>query len=143
MTDVLPRPVPAVHFLRFDERGEPFLVGSRCQDCGAVTAGERIACPCCTARDRMESIRLGERGTVYTYTIVHRSFPGVKTPFVAVVVDLHGGGSIKGTLLDVAPDPAAVAYDMPVDVVFRDSGQRNADGQPFIAYYFVRSKGAA
>ncbi len=134
-------PLPAVPYLQFRENGEGSLVGSRCRQCGSITPGTRSVCACCGARDRMESIYLGECGKVYTYTIVHRSFPGVATPFVAVIVDLEGGGSLKGTLLDVAPDPVAIAYDMPVDVVYRDTGQRGTDGRTFVSYYFVPSKG--
>ncbi len=89
----------------------------------------------------METIQLAERGKLYTYTIVHRSFPGVKTPFVAVVVDLDGGGTLPGTLVDVTADISAISYDMPVEVVYRDSGQRDATGRPFISYYFIPAKG--
>jgi len=86
-------------------------------------------------------MKLAEHGKVYTYTIVSRSFPGVKTPFVSAVVDLDGGGCLPGVLLDVTPAPSAITYDMPVDVVFRDTGQRAADGRPFVSHYFVSAKG--
>lgn len=143
MTDVQVKPLPAVSYLQIDDSGDPSLVGSRCLECGAIIPGKRSVCACCSARDRMQSIRLGEHGKVYSYTIVRRSFPGVKTPFVAVVVDLEGGGSIQGTLLDVNPEPADIPYDMPVDVVYRDTGQRSPEGRPFTSYYFVPSKGEA
>lgn len=143
MPDLQTKPLSAVPYLQLDDSGAASLVGSRCRECGAVIAGKKSVCACCAARNRMDPIRLGERGKVYTYTIVHRSFPWVKTPFVAVVIDLEGGGSLPGTLRDVAPDPAAIAYDMAVDVVFQDSGQRAADGRPFISYHFVPSKGEA
>lgn len=87
----------------------------------------------------MATIRLAQRGRLHSFTIVHRSFPGVPTPFVAAIVALDGGGSLKGTLVDVEPSWDAVTFDMPVDVVFRDTGQRAADGRPFISYYFSPS----
>lgn len=82
-------------------------------------------------------MELSTRGKLYSYTIVHRSFPGVATPFVAAVVDLEGGGTLKGTLQDVAPDPTALPFDMAVEVVFRSSGQRDSTGRPFMTYHFI------
>jgi uncharacterized protein len=130
-------PVPAVGFLHFDEAGGAHLRGARCTDCGAVAPGDRLVCNACGARERMESIRLSESGTVYSYTIVHRSFPGVRTPFIAAIVDLEGGGALQGTLLGVEADPAKVPFGLPVRVVYRDSGQTAPDGRPFHSYYFV------
>jgi uncharacterized OB-fold protein len=141
MNDAKSRPLPAMPFLEIDDDGRASLIGSRCQACGAIVLGKKDVCPCCTMRGQMAPMKLGEHGKVYTYTIVSRSFPGVKTPFVPVVVDLDGGGSLAGVLLDVAPDPSAIAYDMPVDVVFRDTGQRAADGRPFVSHYFVSAAG--
>ena len=92
---------------------------------------------CCGARSNIAAMRLGTRGKLYSYTVVHRSFPGVKTPFIAAIVELEGGGAIKGTLLDVLLEPAAIAFDLPVDVVFRDTGQVAPDGAPFLSYYFT------
>jgi uncharacterized OB-fold protein len=128
-------------FLEINDDGRASLIGSRCEPCGAVVLGKKDVCPRCAMRGQMVPMRLGEHGKVHTYTIVSRSFPGVKTPFIPVVVDLDGGGSLAGVLLDVAPDPSAIAFDMPVDVVFRDTGQRAADGRPFISHYFVSAAG--
>jgi uncharacterized OB-fold protein len=129
--------VPSVPYLKIDESGEPYLTGSRCGACGQIFFGERDICARCAARGKMEKIRLGGEGKLYSYTIIHRSFPGVKTPFVAATVDLDEGGTLKGTLLDVEPDPANLSFDMAVRVVFRDSGQKDKDGRPYLNYYFV------
>jgi uncharacterized protein len=136
-------PLPAVSFLHFDEAGDAYLRGARCRDCGAVAPGDRLVCNACGARERMESIRLSESGTVYSYTIVHRSFPGVITPFIAAVVDLNGGGALQGTLVGVEPDPARIPFGLPVRLVYRDSGQTAADGRPFHSYYFVPAEQGA
>ncbi len=128
---------PAVSYLKIPREGRPYLAGSKCRNCATVYAGERRVCARCLARDQMESIELSERGRLYTYTIVHRSFPGVPTPFVAAVVDLDSGGTLHGTLVDVAPDPAHLPFDLPVRVVFRDTGQRDANGAAFLAPFFV------
>jgi uncharacterized protein len=136
-------PLPAVSFLHFDEVGGTYLRGARCLNCGAVAPGDRRVCNACGARERMESIRLSESGTLYSYTIVHRSFPGVKTPFIAAIVDLDGGGALQGTLLGVEADPARIPFGLPVKVVYRDSGQTTADGRSFHSYYFAPAENPA
>jgi uncharacterized protein len=130
-------PASAVSFLHFDEAGCAYLLGARCTDCGAVAPGDRRVCNACGARELMESIRLSETGTLYSYTIVHRSFPGVQTPFIAAIVDLDGGGALQGTLLGLEADPAKIPFGLPVQVIYRHSGQTSADGRPFHSYYFA------
>jgi uncharacterized OB-fold protein len=132
---------PAVPFLVVANDGQPHLVGSRCTRCGAVMPGSRRACAACGTREGLEAIRLAERGRLYSFTIVYRSFPGVTTPFVAAIVNLDGGGTLRGTLMDVTPDRDALRHDMPLDIVYRASGQKAADGSAFLTYYFVPSHG--
>jgi uncharacterized OB-fold protein len=129
--------LPAIPFLRFDDAGGAYLQGSRCANCGAIAPGDRVVCNACGARGRTESIRLCEQGNLYSYTIVHRSFPGVQTPFIAAVVDLEGGGALKGTLLGMPTDPAKIPFGMAVEIVYRDTGQTSAEGRPFVSYYFA------
>ena len=128
-------PRPAVPYIHVAADGSCALAGSRCEACGAVYAGEREVCAACCARGRMRSIALATQGRVHTFTTVCRSFPGVPVPFVMAVVDLDGGPALRGTLAGVAPE--AVRFGMRVRVEFRDSGQRDADGNPWIAFCFV------
>lgn len=86
----------------------------------------------------MEPMRLSDTGTLYTYAIVRRSFPGVEVPFVSAVVDLDSGGTIKGNLMEVEPHPDHIAFGMPVKVVFRDAlGRKDKDGNSYLSYFFV------
>jgi uncharacterized OB-fold protein len=124
--------------LPFVKRGDgaPYLAGSRCGACGHVFVGARTACARCTARDAMEDVRLAATGRLYDFTIVHRSFPGVATPFVDAIVDLDDGAHLKGTLVGVEPDPAAIAFDMPVRVEFREAVPVGATA-PYLTFVFV------
>jgi len=108
---------PLAPFVKIAADGKPYLEGWKCTACGEVLAvGGRRACPKCTAVGTLIPTRLAERGRLYTYTIVHRSMPGVATPFVAALVDLDGGGAIKGNLIGL--DSAAIRFDMPLQVQF-------------------------
>jgi uncharacterized OB-fold protein len=85
----------------------------------------------------MQAIRLGERGRLYSYTIVYRSYPGIRVPFISAIVDLEGGGTVKGNLLELEPDPARLNFDMPVRMVFRDAQLASPEGAGHTAHFFV------
>ena len=130
--------LPAVPFLRLDADGAPYLEGYRCGECGATYLGERNTCSRCFTRDQMAAVRLSERGHLHTFSIVHRSYPGIAVPYVSAVVDLEGGGTLKGNLMGVEPDPEKIAFDMPVKVVFGDAlGRKDAEGNAYISYFFA------
>jgi uncharacterized protein len=130
-------PLPVVSFLKVPAEGEPYLEGSRCTRCNTVFLGQRSVCAKCGARDQLEKKRLRNQGTLYAYSIVHRSFPGVALPFVSAVVDLEGGGSLKGNLIGVEPHPDKIAFGMPVDVVYENAlGRKDADGNSYLSYFF-------
>ena len=102
----------------------------------AVFLGERDACSKCGAREGVEAAPLSQRGELYVYTIIHRSFPGIEVPFVSCVVDLDGGGTVKGNLINVEPDPAKIEMGMPVELVYEIAPRKDAEGNEYLTYYF-------
>ena len=64
------------------------------------------------------------------------SFPGIPTPYVSAVVDLDGGGTVKGNLTGIDPDPGKIKMGMPVKVVYREAPTKDAQGNTYLAYYF-------
>jgi uncharacterized OB-fold protein len=129
-------PLPVVPFLKIPDGGDPYLEGQRCRECGAIFLGERSACSSCGARDRIEPHRLANTGTLYVYSIVHRSFPGVEVPYVSAVVDLDGGGTVKGNLINIEPSPEKVRMGMPVEVIYRIAPTKDREGNEYLTYYF-------
>ena len=93
MAEQSAKPLPAVDFLKIPENGEPYLEGHKCQ-CGAIFLGARSICSKCGARGKIAATRLSNRGKLYVYSIVFRSFPGIQTPYVSAIVDLDGGGTL-------------------------------------------------
>ncbi|MDR7103698.1 OB-fold domain-containing protein [Croceicoccus sp. BE223] len=143
MTKAATTEQPVAPYTKIDEAGDPYLVGSRCGACAQTHLGEFENCPKCGARGQMTELRLANHGTLYNYTIVHRSLPGVKVPFVSATVDLDGGGTVRGNLLDIEPDPEHVKFGMPVDVVFRSASTAVANGEGYLAHFFVPAQEAA
>ena len=131
------QPLPVVPYLKIPEDGEPYLEGHKCGNCGATFLGERTVCSKCGARDQMSAVTLPNKGELYAYSIVHRSFPGIEVPYVSAVVDLEDGTAIKGNLIDVEPDPEKIPFGMPVEVVFDDAlGRKDKDGNSYLSYFF-------
>ena len=127
----------AANFLKVPKDGsEPYLAGSKCRKCGEVAVGERETCGKCGSRGQMEHIKLGKTGKLYNFTIVHRNFPGVPVPFISAIVDVDGGGTLKGNLVGVEPKPEAIKFDMPVNIVIKPVPQKDRDGNSYLAYFF-------
>ena len=129
--------LPVVDYLKLPENGDPFLEGHKCSKCGAIFLGERKVCSSCFSRDTLEAVKINNTGKLYSYSIVCRSFPGIDVPYISAIVDLDGGGTIKGNLIDVEPDPEKIKFDMPVEIIFDDAlGRKDADGNSYISYFF-------
>ena len=131
------KPLPVAPYLKIPEGADPYLEGHKCEACGAVFLGERMVCAACGARNQIKATKLSNEGKLYNFTVVHRNFPGVPVPFISAIVDLEGGGTLKGNLVDMLPSPEAIKFDMPVKVVYRDAGRKDKDGNSYLSYFFV------
>lgn len=131
---------PATPYLKLSGDGRPYLQGSRCKQCEAIYIGTRVNCANCAARDAIEPITLGTRGRLYNYTVVHRSYPGIKVPFISAIVELDEGGTLKGNLIDLDPASPELAFGLPVEVVFRGAEIANPNAKGFISHFFVPAK---
>ncbi len=136
------KPLPAVDFLKIPETGDPYLEGHEVQEPAAPSTSARAPCARSAARatsSRRRSSRT--KGKLYVYSIVHRSFPGVEVPYVSAIVDLEGGGTLKGNLINVEPDPKKIKFDMPVEVDHQGRGPQGPRRQ-FLPRYFFQPRAA-
>jgi uncharacterized OB-fold protein len=131
-----PGPLPVVPWLKIPEKGDPYLEGQKCGSCAAIFLGERATCSHCGTDGRLQATALSNRGELYVYSIVHRSFPGIEVPYVSAIVDLEGGGTVKGNLIGVEPDPEKIRMGMPVEVTYRIAPTKDQEGNEYLAYYF-------
>jgi uncharacterized OB-fold protein len=128
--------LPIVPFLKIPQSGDPYLEGCKCTKCGAIFLDERDTCASCGTQGQLETQKLSNLGELYVYSITYRSFPGVEVPYVSAVVDLEGGGTVKGNLIDVEPDPEKIRMGMPVEVVYQIAPRKDRDGNEYLTYYF-------
>ena len=113
--------LPAVDYLKIPDEGEPYLEGHKCENCGAVFLGERSVCSKCFARDKMSVVKLQDTGILHSFSVVYRSFPGIDVPYVSAIVDLDGGGTVKGNLINIEPDPKKIDFGMKVKLTYQDA----------------------
>ncbi len=133
--DTGPRPIVSFYKLT----PEPHLVGSRCS-CGAVFLdARRVACSRCGSTGPFGQVRLSNRGKVYVFSVIHQSFPGIKTPYITAIVDLPEGVSVRANVLEV--DPAAAEkeperlFDLPVEMTTYVAA-RDREGHDVVAFAF-------
>jgi uncharacterized OB-fold protein len=139
-TDSMVMPKPGNGAIRLGADGSPRIEAFRCAACGAVFADRTLACRACASRTAPEPFRAAETGRLHTWSVVHRSYPGVAVPFVSAIVDLDGGPALKGTVRQV--DPATVRKGMALRLVFDDAGgARDKDGVPYVGFHFIPAQG--
>ncbi len=139
-TETGPRPILPI----FKLQPTPHLVGSKCS-CGAIFLDtKRIACSKCGATGPFQQVDLSTKGKVWVFSVIHQSFPGIKTPYVTAVVDLPEGVSVKSNLIDVDPEDLQKnpqkAFGMPVELVATQVAT-DRQGNPVMAFQFKPSKG--
>jgi uncharacterized OB-fold protein len=95
------------------------LTVQRCVACRSWIHPPLAACSRCRSFE-LEFEPVSGRGTVYSYTIVHREFtPGILPPYVVALVDLDDA-EVRLVSNIVQVDSADIRIGMPVQVAFHD-----------------------
>ncbi len=125
--------IPIVDYLVLDD-GSPHLAAWESVDSGALYFDRRNA-DAKSGGTEFRRRKLANTGKVRSFTIVHRTVPGVPAPYVSALVDLDGGGCVKGNVVNVPPDPEHVKLGMPVRLTTFVAGTDD-DGTEAIAFAF-------
>jgi uncharacterized protein len=123
--------IPLVDYLELGDN--PHLVANECTSCGARFFDRRNACASCGATD-FKQVDVPTTGEVRAFTIVSFAAPGIPVPFVASVVDCEGT-SVRGNLINVAPDPEHVSLGMTVRLATEVVGTDD-DGTEAVGFGF-------
>jgi hypothetical protein len=85
----------------------------------------------------MEKVPLPQKGTVVSHTVVHAGQKGfeAQVPYVMAVVELEGGVTILGQVVDC--DPEDVDIGMEVKPVFRRVREEGEAGVIHYGYKFA------
>jgi uncharacterized OB-fold protein len=119
--------------------GQGRLIGGRCPACERVHFPRAAICPYCSA-DGCVRQALGERGTLYLYTVVQNRPPGYRgeVPFGFGVVELPEGIRVISRLTEARLE--RLRFGMPVRLVI---GPLHVDdeGRQVVSYAFAPEVG--
>jgi uncharacterized OB-fold protein len=135
-------PRPILPILKLQPK--PHLVAIKCGGCSALFLDlKRLACSKCGTAGNFQQVALSDRGKVWVFSVIHQSFPGIKTPYVTAIIDLPEGISVKSNLIDVDPEDLqknpAQAFGMPVELVVNPVA-KDRQGNEVMAFQFRPSK---
>lgn len=105
---------------------EDRLLLQRCRDCGVLRFFPRYLCTACGS-EHVAWAEASGRGTVHSFTIVHRAaFPEfqARTPYVVALIDLEEGPRMMTNI--VGRDALKVAIGEAVIVTFEARGTEGA-----------------
>lgn len=105
---------------------EGVLLGLRCGECGVTVFGPGTFCQSCTS-DNLEAIEFGQRGTLYSYTVVRvppAGWPG-PVPYILGQVELSDGPQVLAEVVDCKEEDLDIG--MPVLLALRTVGGEGTD----------------
>ena len=114
------------------------LIGTKCGNCGKVDFPPRAVCPVCGRKSvgKMHRLRLGGKGKVVTYTVIHED-PAqfeMQKPYVMAIVEMEEGVRLTSQIIDVKPEDVTIG--MKVQSCFRKLGQEGEAGVIHYGYKF-------
>jgi uncharacterized OB-fold protein len=100
--------IPLVDYLVLGD--DPHLEANECTQCQARYFGRHNACANCFGTE-FKKVRIGNEGTLRTFSIVAYAAPGIEVPFVSGIIDC-GGTSVRANVVNTAPDPDNITLGM-------------------------------
>ena len=135
--EVEKKTLPIVAYLHLPESPDeqPYLWGNKCKSCGAVYVGSRMACSRCSSRE-LEEIRFSNVGEIWTFGVVHQSMPNVPTPFVAAIIDLPEGASVRATVSGLDPSQPGPSWFGTKVEMYVEKAYTDKQGNDIITYKY-------
>jgi len=142
-TTVEKKTLPIVAYLHLPESAdeEPYLWGNKCISCGAVYVGSRMACSRCTSQ-QLDRVRFSNSGEIWTFGVVHQSIPGVPTPYVAAIVDLPEGASVRATVTGLDPNQPGPSWFGRKVQMYIEKAYTDKQGNDIITYKYRPVEGS-
>jgi uncharacterized OB-fold protein len=114
------------------------LIGTKCGNCGKVDFPPRAVCPVCGRKSvgKMHRLRLGGKGKVVTYTVIHDA-PAqfeMQKPYVMAIVEMEEGVRLTSQVINVKAEDVTIG--MKVQACFRKLGQEGEAGVIHYGYKF-------
>ncbi len=124
---------PGLFKIPDDPGAKPFLVASKCEQCGKYFFPERVVCLNCGKRG-VKEVALKGRGKVYTFTVARQQLPGslIPVPYGIATITMDEGCQVETVITEGWQQ---LDVDMDVEVYF-EKIREDAQGNEEIAYKF-------
>jgi uncharacterized OB-fold protein len=101
-------------FYKFVSEGK--LMAAKCSKCGAMLLPPRPLCTKCFSTN-FEWVKLGGRGKLLSYTVIHVSPPQFEpmAPYIVGIIKLEEGLHLPGMIRGVEPEKIRVGMTLTVD----------------------------
>ena len=111
----LPRPT-ALSAPHWTGCREGVLRVQRCEDCDHYVFIPEPVCTRCLG-ERLAWVETSGRGTLYSYTVVHRpQQPSFEVPYIPIIVEMEEGWHMLSNLKEI--EPGDVVIGLPLEVFF-------------------------
>ena len=114
---------------------EPYLIGSKCSNCGYVSFPKRVVCPACIRDDTMQETALSRKAKLETFTIVWQAPPGFVAPYVQASVTLADGPRLFTLIAGVEPKEEALKVGQELEMIV-DRLREDEKGNTVLAWKF-------
>ncbi len=111
----------------------PYLIGSKCSQCGLVVFPRRTICPVCEIDKPMVEAPLSRTGKLVTYTCARVPSEGMTAPYLMGTIDLPEGPRLI-SLIAGEQDIDALKIGMDVELVIEKIAEE--EGHDLIGYKF-------
>jgi len=91
-----------------------------------------MACGHCGAQE-FQNAKVASRGTVVSFTIVHRAAPGIPAPYVSAIIKTEDGTSVRSNVVNCDATPERITLGMAVELTTYSIGEDD-EGTEAIAF---------
>jgi uncharacterized protein len=130
---IVPLKQGTMHFASTPQ-DENYIIGSKCQSCGAMAFPKRVVCHKCYS-DKVVEVPLGKKGKLSSYTVAWAAPEGMKPPIVQGYVDLPEGVRILAIISGAEPRIDALKIGQEMELVFEEVNV-DKDGNQVVAFKF-------
>ncbi len=125
---------PGVMHIAASAKDDNYLIGSKCQNCGAVAFPRRVACHKCLSNDTVE-IPLSKRGKLASFVVAWAAPEGFKPPMMLGYIDLPEGVRLLSMVTGTEPSKDSLKPGQEMELVFEEI-RTDKDGNKIVAFKF-------
>jgi len=107
------------------EADKAYLIGNQCEGCGQVFFPSRVFCFHCSSQ-KMEPIRVGNRGKLYSFTTSHMPSTHFQPPYTVGWIDLMEGIRIFSRIEKIEGQELQIGMEMElvIDELWQEASKR-------------------